>query len=224
MGNVANAPINELVTLTESVSPELLASLRDRYPKIAKHFEGKWLGATENSMGISRELAAAAMEMLEAVDHSCVDALGVATARISKQRTLRLVAEASSLSGVVAVIGALGLQKPTAAIVSAAVSLLANLGRLLADFYRVAPGGGGSSAVSVQVLHQRMYESLMDVRVARSEIEVLIKHTDSAAELGKAVGKANALARKINIDIAAFLVSPVMRTAHRKPTTVQEAG
>jgi len=197
MGDLANAPINEAVSLLDSLAPERLIELRAEHPELAVQLRvGVDCGQEDEvSPSLTRERARVLLAALNEAAVRAQRALENAAKRVARIRRKRLFSQVAVLIGSSSLLGAVALDQKVASVVSAVLTLLAALGDLLAQHEEglLTPGQG-----TVQEIFQRLGEGRYAAHRMASELELSIRLEQSDDDLAKTIERGNALCADLN--------------------------
>lgn len=196
MGELSGAPINELVALLTKIDAPKLKALRAEFPHLANELQlGRIGGGSEDANAYDLDRAKVAAQSLSAVANRASIELVRIQARMKLSRRRRLLAQILTLVGSSGVLGALALDKPTIAIATSVLTLLASIGSVLADFGErlVSPSKGDiyeafEQASSVGFKARRLAE----------ELRLAVSHNVATSELRPLIANANQLAEELN--------------------------
>ena len=196
MGTSTGAPINEAVGVLSKLDPAQIAELRSEFPSIADELRiGRIGGTPSDSASFDLERAEVAARALIAVANRASLELVRIQDRMRSARRRRLGSQILTLVCSSGVLGALALNKATAAVAISVLTLLASVGTLLADFgEKLLKSGEGDVYEAFEQASNASYKA----RKLSEELRLAIRHNISGDELRSLVTSANQLAEQLN--------------------------
>jgi hypothetical protein len=199
MGTVA---INEGVSLLEALSPVRLNELRAAHPQLADDLR---LGLIAGDEDIESSNAQSQYQLLKEKASVMVVALKEAASaaqagsisvsqRVRTARRQRLISEALVLIGSSSSLATLALSKNRATVIAAALTLLAALGNLFAEYQEKLLTQGGN----IYDVFQKLGEGAYQARALSTELILSLKYDVTPTDMKDLVMRANGLCEQLN--------------------------
>ena len=201
MGIATTVAINEGVALLQKLAPSLLNQLRDRYPLLSHELQvGIDAGpqdekAADQSAALLNERAMVMIAALDEARQRAEDELVSVSSRVVIARRWRLVSQILVVIGSSSSLATLALNKNTAAVIAAVLTLLAALGNLFGEYVEklLNPQAG-----TIYDLFQKLSEGVYKAKTVSTELRLALKYPGDGLELKALVVNANVLCEQIN--------------------------
>ncbi|MRE40057.1 hypothetical protein GIJ60_14695 [Klebsiella quasipneumoniae] len=198
MGSISiTPPINEGVSLLNTLSPESLHDFRKSLPELSEELEIGRIGGITSSDGSLNKLRAEIL--IKALDIALGRAnteLEILKNRMTSARKFRLGSQVLSLICSSGVLGAIAIGDKNTTVITAILSLLASLGVIFAEYKeRLLKQGDGDVYIAFEAAGQAAYKA----GVALENIKLLSSHANDSEELKNAIAESNKICEDLNI-------------------------